>query len=61
MSNRELAEMIVEEESYDYDWEEDLIYDEIKYSYITTDKQEFYDREDSIKHQIELLEGEYNG
>ena len=61
MSNRELAEMIVEEESYDYNWEEELIYDGIEYSYITTDKQEFCDREDAVEHQIKLLEGEYNG
>ena len=62
MSNKELAEMIVEhaEESYDYDWEEELIYDEIEYSYITTDKQEFCDREYAVEYQIELLEGEYN-
>lgn len=64
MSNKELAEMIVEEhaeESYDYDWEEELIYDGIEYSYITIDEQEFCDREDTIEHQIKLLEGEYNG
>lgn len=64
MSNRELAEMIVAEhaeESYDYNWEEESVYDGIEYSYITTDKQEFCYREDAVEHQIELLEGEYNG
>lgn len=63
LSNKELAEMIVEEyaeEGYDYDWEEELIYDGIHYSYITTDKQEFCDREDAVEHQIKLLEEEYN-
>ena len=64
LSNIEFAEMIVQEkaeEKYDYNWEEDLVYDGIEYTYVTTDNQEFYYREDAINHQIKLLEGEYNG
>ena len=59
LSNREFAEMIVKEkaeEKYDYNWEEDLVYDGIEYTYVTTDNQEFYYREDAINHQIKLLE-----
>ena len=47
LSNREFAEMIVD---IDSDFEH----------YITTDDATWYDREDAIKHQIELLGGEYN-
>lgn len=47
MSNKELAEMIV-----DIDSNED---------YVTTDDEIWYDREDAVEHQIELLEGEYDG
>lgn len=47
LSNKEFAEMIVD---IDSDFEH----------YITTDDATWYDREDAIKHQIELLEGEYN-
>ena len=45
MSNRELAEMIVDIDSSEH--------------YITTDDANYTDREDAVEHQIKLLEGEY--
>lgn len=63
MSNRDLAKMLVKEiaeEDYDYDWEEELMYNGITYSYKTTDGETYMDEDDAIEWQIKLLEGEYD-
>ena len=61
LSNEEFAELIVKvqaEESYDYNWEEELVFDRIEYTYKTTDGNEFYYKSEALEHQLRLLESE---
>lgn len=61
LSNEEFAELIIKvqaEESYDYNWEEELVFDGIEYSYRTTDGNEYFYKSDALEHQLELLERE---
>lgn len=62
LSNEEFAKLIVKEraeESYDYNWEEELVFDGVEYSYKTTNGNLFYYESEALEHQLELLECEY--